>query len=379
MPIPPPRPPAADPPHGRFGPPSIPAPYRLPGGHRAVAASSQGRLIAGTEMPTTPRRLPPLEKLADDGTPSQLLLDTDDAGKDSGGDSEFRRSTLSMAISLGVHVVALLVLAVIVTGMNHGPTVQPLLISARGEEAEEDLDFSEAVELEMADPPVMDQPLEPVLAEAIVDAPEIEVDVTSAGIDTQLEPIVMAWDQQGSDPGDFMAELRTGRGRQGRAGAGGNAGAGGFGGEVGRRLARAGARSGAIQVSLAWNNFNDIDLHVVTPSGEHLFFGHSRSLCGGHLDVDMNASGPDTRDAVENVYWPKRFAPAGTFKVYVHHFSQHDTVDATPFEVHVLVDGVTQSYTGQVRSGERAILVAEFKRRPTTPANTVATDDGFRE
>jgi hypothetical protein len=346
MPTPPPLPPAADLPHGRFRPPSIPPLRPLPGGHSVETPSTQCRLIAGT---------------------------------DSGEDSEFWRSAISMAISLGIHVVALTVLALIVTGMNDGPPIQSILISASGEEAEEDLDFSEAVELEMVDPPAMDQPPDPVVAELIVDAPEIAVDATSAGIDTPLEPIAMVWNQQGSGPGDFMAELRTGRGRQGNAVAGGNAGAGVFGGEVGRRLAQAGARSGAIQVSLAWNNFNDIDLHVIAPSGEHLFFGHSRSLCGGHLDVDMNASGPNTRDAVENIYWPKRFAPAGTFKVYVHHFSQHDTVDATPFEVHVLVDGVTNSYTGQVQSGERAVLVAEFSRRPTTPANTVANDDGFRE
>lgn len=276
-------------------------------------------------------------------------------------------------------MVALLVLALIVTGMNDAPPVRPLLISVSDEDPVEDLDFSDAVELEMPDPQTVNEPLEPVMNQVVVDAPAIAIDATSVGIDTPLEPIAMAWDHHGSDPGDFMAELRTGRGRQGDAGVGGAAGGGAFGGEVGRRLAQAGARSGAIQVSLAWNNFNDIDLHVVAPSGEHLFFGHPRSLCGGHLDVDMNAAGPITRKAVENVYWPRRFAPAGTFRVYVHHFARHDTVDATPFEVHILVDGITKSYTGQVRGGERAALVAEFNRRPSTPANAVATDDGFRE
>lgn len=38
------------------------------------------------------------------------------------------------------------------------------------------------------------------------------------------------------------------------------------------RLTRVGAKSGDVQVSLIWHNVNDLDLHVVTPSGEHIFF-----------------------------------------------------------------------------------------------------------
>ena len=52
------------------------------------------------------------------------------------------------------------------------------------------------------------------------------------------------------------------------------AGAGGGDGfsDLEDRLRRAGAQSGDVQISLAWNNGNDIDLHVETPGGEKIFF-----------------------------------------------------------------------------------------------------------
>ena len=58
--------------------------------------------------------------------------------------------------------------------------------------------------------------------------------------------------------------------------------------ELRARLEREGARSSDVQVSLMWNNYNDLDLHVVCPSGERIHGGNRKSACGGHLDVDAN-------------------------------------------------------------------------------------------
>ncbi len=44
--------------------------------------------------------------------------------------------------------------------------------------------------------------------------------------------------------------------------------------ELRARLEREGARSSDVQVSLMWNNYNDLDLHVVCPSGERIHGGN---------------------------------------------------------------------------------------------------------
>ncbi len=53
--------------------------------------------------------------------------------------------------------------------------------------------------------------------------------------------------------------------------------------EFSSRLNIAGAQTGDIRVTLIWDNYNDLDLHVVTPRGEEIYFGHQRSMNGGFL------------------------------------------------------------------------------------------------
>jgi hypothetical protein len=130
------------------------------------------------------------------------------------------------------------------------------------------------------------------------------------------------------------------------------------------RLRQAGARSGDVQVSLAWANANDLDLHVFDPSGERIFYNNPISASGGHLDVDMNAQAPLTARPVENVYWPERGAPRGAYKVEVVHFTNHGARDPTAFTVRVVIKGQTQYYRGfishvQARN-RRTVAVCTF-------------------
>ena len=52
--------------------------------------------------------------------------------------------------------------------------------------------------------------------------------------------------------------------------------------ELQARLEREGAQSSDVQISLMWNNYNDLDLHVVCPSGERIHGGNKTSACGGN-------------------------------------------------------------------------------------------------
>src|ERR1700722_10383067 len=85
------------------------------------------------------------------------------------------------------------------------------------------------------------------------------------------------------------------------------------------RMEREGVNSGELHASLIWNDIADLDLHVETPNGEHLFYGHTESTCGGWLDIDMNrADNEISLEPIENIFWAS--APSGHYKFYVHNF-----------------------------------------------------------
>ena len=132
--------------------------------------------------------------------------------------------------------------------------------------------------------------------------------------------------------------------------------------ELQARLEREGAQSSDVQISLMWNNYNDLDLHVVCPSGERIHGGNKTSACGGELDVDANVRA-ETRKPVENVFWEEGKAPAGTYQVYVHHYKKHQkrkSKDPTKFQVIVTPGGEPLEYNGELSAGDPIMLVAEF-------------------
>lgn len=144
-----------------------------------------------------------------------------------------------------------------------------------------------------------------------------------------------------------------------------------FSAEFRNRLEREGAQTGDVQISLLWNNYNDLDLHVICPSGEEIYFAHKRSRCGGELDVDMNVS-PTSAEPVENVYWPAGGAPEGHYKAYVHHYKNHGMhgcTDPTLYKVAISAGGEVREFTGQISHDKRsspAELVHEFDLNPNS-------------
>ena len=132
--------------------------------------------------------------------------------------------------------------------------------------------------------------------------------------------------------------------------------------ELQERLNREGAMTGDVQISLMWENFNDLDLHVVCPSGERIHGGNKLSECGGELDVDANVR-PDTKKPVENVVWPGVTAPPGSYQVYVHHYKKHKkrrTKDPTSFQIIVNNVGDYREYHGDLTHGDPIRLVCQF-------------------
>ena len=136
--------------------------------------------------------------------------------------------------------------------------------------------------------------------------------------------------------------------------------------ELRARLEREGASSSDVQISLMWNNFNDLDLHVVCPSGERIHGGHKESSCGGVLDVDANVK-PDSRRPVENCVWPEGVAPGGVYQVYVHHYKKHAkrrSKDPTKFSVIINAGDDVREYSGELSAGDPILKVCEFNVDP---------------
>ena len=77
--------------------------------------------------------------------------------------------------------------------------------------------------------------------------------------------------------------------------------------------------SGDLQVSVSWNSPGDVDLHLVEPSGEEIYFDNPQSRTGGRLDLDSNARCVDG-PRQENISWGSLNAPLGTYIVRVGYF-----------------------------------------------------------
>ena len=131
--------------------------------------------------------------------------------------------------------------------------------------------------------------------------------------------------------------------------------------DLDHRLEREGGKSGSVQVSLAWDDYNDLDLHLFCPSGERIYFNNRNSECGGELDVDMNVK-PVSKTPVENVVWTSN-PPKGSYKVGVHFYKHHrkrKTKKSCKFRVRVSLYGKVQEYSGVIRYGKAMQMVTGF-------------------
>ena len=131
--------------------------------------------------------------------------------------------------------------------------------------------------------------------------------------------------------------------------------------ELMERLAREGGKSGVVQISLAWDDYNDLDMHVFCPSGERIYFNNRKSNCGGELDVDMNVR-PKSKKPIENVVWTDE-APDGEYKIGVHFYKHHRkrrTKRTCQFRLRVVTYGQAKEYSGELTHGDPMSMVTSF-------------------
>ena len=103
--------------------------------------------------------------------------------------------------------------------------------------------------------------------------------------------------------------------------------------------------TGDVQVSVTWDVESDVDLHVLDPAGEEIYYGNT-SASGGSLDLDSNPACTIDNKKNENITWPTGGAPRGTYKVLVDYFASCQ-VTSTKYVVTVNVKGQpAQTFSG---------------------------------
>ena len=101
-----------------------------------------------------------------------------------------------------------------------------------------------------------------------------------------------------------------------------------------------GTAGGALQFALNWDTEQDVDLHVVDPSGEMVFYGSPTIPSGGELDLDSNAGCAIDGVQNENVLWNGASVPAGDYRVAVNLWSACGSNLPTQWRLTILQAGV---------------------------------------
>lgn len=114
--------------------------------------------------------------------------------------------------------------------------------------------------------------------------------------------------------------------------------------------------TGAVQITLTWDDAVDLDLHVVEPSGEEIYYAHRQSATGGQLDRDTQCQSTTT-GRPENVVWSAT-APSGSYTVKVHLYSVCNSgVQSVAFRVRTVVDSAVRTFEGSVAANETKTVV----------------------
>ena len=111
--------------------------------------------------------------------------------------------------------------------------------------------------------------------------------------------------------------------------------------------------TGALQISLSFDNAKDVDLHLIEPEynyedgypvdfyERHIYYSNLWSAAGGWLDLDSNPGCNIDEVNNENITYndSTAFVPVGTYKVYVDLFENCDPTIATNYVVTVFYGG----------------------------------------
>ncbi len=110
--------------------------------------------------------------------------------------------------------------------------------------------------------------------------------------------------------------------------------------------------TGDVQILLKWNNYNDLDLSCIDPSGVKIWYRKKESPTGGQLEIDMNVDGNRSNEPIENIFWATGTAPAGQYRVFLTYYAKHDNVDDTPYLITIKYGDVLKKFRGTIKKND---------------------------
>lgn len=119
--------------------------------------------------------------------------------------------------------------------------------------------------------------------------------------------------------------------------------------------AAGGSVEGDLCCRLAWEYKDDLDFHMIEPTGYRIYFGNRRqkSRNGGELDVDANGADGLKEHPVENIFYQTNSRMSeGDYWLIVNNYNRRS--DGVGFEVEIEFDGATHNfvYDKVIKSGE---------------------------
>lgn len=119
-----------------------------------------------------------------------------------------------------------------------------------------------------------------------------------------------------------------------------------------------GSVDGILRVSLIWENFDDLDLHIIEPNFR-IHFNERCSRSSGVLDTDKNAPHTVlTNTPVENViYTDLNMMPNGFYTVFINNYKSNDP-KAENFKIQVAIGDEVNTYSFKGKFPEKSEMHA---------------------
>jgi len=114
--------------------------------------------------------------------------------------------------------------------------------------------------------------------------------------------------------------------------------------------------NGILRASLSWFNSDDLDIHCTEPNRNHIYFSKKRSNTSGFLDIDMNAGGERSREAVENIVWTdKKKMLEGRYEIYINNYCKRENEDIG-FDCEIEFDGKIHTFSYDKVVGNKVVV-----------------------